>query len=241
MTRNQLDEEPVFSKIRERIDRIFAQIEESALGCGRKLSDVTVMAVTKTVAPELVNYAAAYGKLPLLGENRAQELCAKYEDYTLKKDNIHFIGHLQTNKVRQIFDKVSMIQSVDSLKLAEEINRLAKKNDTVMDILLEVNIGCEESKSGIFPQQTAEMLEQLIEMSQLNVRGLMAIPPMDKTELYFGRMQELYQRLGEKYPFDTLSLGMSGDYPLAVRYGSTMVRLGSAIFGPRNYPAGGFV
>ena len=236
MTRSPFDEETaVFGQIRERLDRIFAQIGEAAESCGRSPSDITVMAVTKTVSPVWVNYAVEYGDLTLLGENRAQELSAKYEAYTLKKENIHFIGHLQTNKLSQIFDKVTMIESVDSFKLAEEINRQAAKNDSVMDILLEVNIGGEESKSGILPEQTENMIQRIAALDCVKIRGLMSIPPRENTDRYFGRMQELYHRCREAYKFDILSLGMSGDYPLAVRYGSTLVRLGSAIFGPRAY------
>lgn len=116
------------------------------------------MAVTKTVAPVYINYAVKKGGLTILGENRAQELCEKYDDYLLKREHIHFIGHLQTNKVRQIIDKVSMIQSVDSLKLAKEIDLQAKKHHLSMDVLLEVNIGREETKSGVLPENLPDLL-----------------------------------------------------------------------------------
>lgn len=164
-----------------------------------------------------------------------QELCEKYDDYLLKREHIHFIGHLQTNKVRQIIDKVSMIQSVDSLKLAKEIDLQAKKHHLSMDVLLEVNIGREETKSGVLPENLPDLLVSVSGLENIRIRGLMAIPPQNQAERYFSEMEELFQKQKKEQKWDVLSLGMSADYPLAVRHGSTMVRLGSAIFGPRNY------
>lgn len=231
------EEEQAFRLIRERLERIEDALGEACVRCGRRREEITVMAVTKTVAPVYINYAVEQGGLTLLGENKAQELCEKYDSYTLKRDNIHFIGHLQTNKVRQVIDKVSMIQSVDSVHLAQEIEKQAAKADRMLDVLIEVNVGSEESKSGIAPERLDELLEGIAGLPHICVRGLMAIPSKEKTEENFSRMQELFEGLKtsshDRLSMEVLSLGMSGDYPLAVQYGSTMVRLGSAIFGPR--------
>lgn len=231
------EEEQAFRMIRERLERIENALGDACARCGRRREDISVMAVTKTVDPIYINYAAEQGGLTLLGENKAQELCEKYDRYTLKRDNIHFIGHLQTNKVKQVIDKVSMIQSVDSLHLAQEIEKQAAKADRVMDVLLEVNAGGEESKSGVAPERLNELIEGLAHLPHVFVKGLMAIPSQKKTEENFSKMQELFEALKgqahERMRMEILSLGMSGDFPLAVQYGSTMVRLGSAIFGPR--------
>lgn len=239
MTKSQLDEDQrqECKRIEERLKVISDQIGETCALCGRQPDEITVMAVTKTVAPVFVNHAVTAGNIKLLGENRAQELCEKYEDYFLKQDQIHFIGHLQTNKVRQIIDKVSMIQSVSSEKLAAEIEKQAALLAKPMDILLEVNIGREESKSGIFPEQLDELTKKIGAFSHLQLRGLMAIPPKENPDYFFAAMQEIYKNWQEKHHLqkaDILSLGMSADYPIAIRHGSTLVRLGSAIFGPRN-------
>lgn len=231
------EEEQAFRLIRERLERIADTLGEACVRCGRQREEIAVMAVTKTVAPVYINYAVKQGGLTLLGENKAQELCEKYDSYTLKRDNIHFIGHLQTNKVRQVIDKVSMIQSVDSVHLAQEIEKQAVKAGRVMDVLLEVNAGGEESKSGVAPGRLTELIEGIAELPHVFVKGLMAIPSQEKTEENFSKMQGLFEALKgqehERLRMETLSLGMSGDYPLAIQYGSTMVRLGSAIFGPR--------
>lgn len=231
------EEKQSFGLIRERLERIADTLGEACGRYGRRREEISVMAVTKTVAPVYINYAVEQGGLTLLGENKAQELCEKYDSYILKQESIHFIGHLQTNKVRQVIDKVSMIQSVDSLRLAQEIEKQAAKAGRVMDILLEVNVGAEESKSGVTPERLVQLVEEIAELPHVFIRGLMAIPSQEKTEENFSKMQELFETLKyqehERLKMETLSLGMSGDYPLAVRYGSTMVRLGSAIFGPR--------
>lgn len=236
MTKNQLNEDdPKLKLIDARLEKIREEIKQACASCGRSPEEITVMAVTKTVAPVYINYAVKKGGLTILGENRAQELCEKYDDYLLKREHIHFIGHLQTNKVRQIIDKVSMIQSVDSLKLAKEIDLQAEKHHLSMDVLLEVNIGREETKSGVLPENLPDLLVSVSGLENIRIRGLMAIPPQNQAEHYFSEMEELFQKQKKEQKWDVLSLGMSADYPLAVRHGSTMVRLGSAIFGPRNY------
>lgn len=198
---------------------------------------VRIMAVTKTVDPDRINFAAQCG-LTLLGENRVQEYLSKKEQY-LPAAEVHFIGHLQTNKVKYIINDVSMIQSVDSIKLAGEIDRLAKKNGRVMDILLEVNIGAEQTKSGVMQNELAELAEQVSQLENLRVKGLMAIPPIGSDEAVFAGMRELFEELkGKKLPhtdMQTLSMGMSGDYELAIKHGSNLVRIGTRLFGARDY------
>lgn len=219
--------------IRENLRLIRENIGE-ALGKYRNNGDKTeIMAVTKTVPAEIVNLVFDMG-MNMIGENRVQEYQSKAELYD-KRAEVHFIGHLQTNKVKYIIQPVSMIQSVDSFKLAKEISRLAAVNNKVMDILCEVNIGGEESKSGIAPGELAGLLEQISALDGLKIRGLMTIPPPADSDIYLGRMQELYLRFREDYAMDTLSMGMTHDYVQAVKYGSTLVRIGTGLFGARNY------
>lgn len=222
-----------YEVIRENLRVIRENIGE-ALGKYRSSGDKTeIMAVTKTVPAENVNLVFDLG-LSLLGENRVQEYQSKAELYD-KRAEVHFIGHLQTNKVKYIIDPMSMIQSVDSFKLAKEISRLAAANNKVMDILCEVNIGGEESKSGIAPGELGELLEQISALEGVRIRGLMTIPPPADSDIYLGRMQELYLRFREVYAMDTLSMGMTHDYVQAVKYGSTLVRIGTGLFGARSY------
>ncbi len=219
-----------FSYIDENLRIIRENIAEACAKYGR--SNVRIMAVTKTVAPEAVNHAIGMG-IDLLGENRVQEYLSKAEQYDPAQ--VHFIGHLQTNKVKYIIKPMSMIQSVDSLRLAEEISRLAVGCGKVMDILCEVNIGGEESKSGTAPGAVEELLEQISELNGIRIRGLMTIPPPGNSDVFLGRMEELYNSLRDKYGMDVLSMGMTGDYVQAVKYGSTLVRIGTGLFGARNY------
>ncbi len=226
--------------VTENYYRLCEEIDKARLSAGRT-DKVRFMAVTKTVAPEIVNHAISLG-IDLLGENRVQEYLDKRESYS--PCEVHFIGGLQTNKVKYIIDKVSMIHSVDSMRLAEEISKRAVSAERTMDILLEVNIGGEESKGGISPEQLFELAAQAGELPNIRIRGLMTIPPVDRngsSERYFEQMQRLYgdlrSRFSDKSSFsvDTLSMGMSGDFSTAVKYGSTIVRIGSLLFGYRNY------
>ncbi|MCR5602001.1 MAG: YggS family pyridoxal phosphate-dependent enzyme [Ruminococcus sp.] len=195
---------------------------------------IRIMAVTKTVAPEAINHAIGLG-MDLLGENRVQEYLSKADLYD-KSAEVQFIGHLQTNKVKYIINSVSMIQSVDSLKLGQEISRLAVKNGRTMDILCEVNIGGEDSKSGVSPTELNELIKQLSELEGLRLRGLMTIPPPSDSDIFLGRMKELFDKVSEEYAdMDTLSMGMTHDYAEAIKYGSTLVRIGTGIFGARDY------
>lgn len=233
------------NELMNNITRIREVVARAAEVSGRQPDDVSIMAVTKTVPAEIVNAAIDQG-IRLLGENRAQELCEKYDCYQKDGVDIHFIGHLQTNKVKQIVDKVSMIQSVGTIKLAEEINRQCSRLDKKMNVLIEVNIGREEHKDGVYPDRAEDMIRQIAEkMPMLSVRGLMAIPPLGpgggSDEKYFYQMRQLFIDIMSKNIdnsiMDTLSMGMSGDYDKAVAHGSTMVRLGTALFGARaGYP-----
>ena len=204
---------------------------EEAKAKYRKPDDIVrIMAVTKTVPYERVNEAVKQG-ITLLGENRVQEYLEK-KDFYDKKAEINFIGHLQSNKIKYIIDSVTMIHSVDSEKLAAEIDRLAAKAGRRMDVLLEVNIGGEDSKSGASPEAVPELLDKTAQMKNIRVKGLMTIPPIGESERSFDRMRTLFEDLKAKYPdMDTLSMGMSADYALAVKYGSNIVRIGSGIFG----------
>lgn len=229
-------------EVAQNVRAIMQQVRDTALQAGRDPSEVQVMAVTKTVDPVLVNAAIGAG-ITLLGENKAQELCAKYDSYHKDGVQIHFIGHLQTNKVRQIVDKVSMVESVDSIKLAREIDRHCAAIGRVMDVLLEVNIGREENKTGIFPELLPALLEEAGKLEHIRVRGLMTIPPVCETEeevlQYFSQMRQLFidikQKKYDNISMEILSMGMSADYLAAVRCGSNIVRIGTAMFGQRNY------
>lgn len=229
-------------EVAQNVRAIMQQVRDTALQAGRDPSEVQVMAVTKTVDPVLVNAAIGAG-ITLLGENKAQELCAKYDSYHKDGVQIHFIGHLQTNKVRQIVDKVRMVESVDSVKLAREIDRHCAAIGKVMDVLLEVNIGREENKTGVFPELLPALLEEAGKLEHIRVRGLMTIPPVCETEeevlQYFSQMRQLFidikQKKYDNISMEILSMGMSADYLAAVRCGSNIVRIGTAMFGQRNY------
>lgn len=229
-------------EVAQNVRAIMQQVRDTALQAGRDPSEVQVMAVTKTVDSVLVNAAIGAG-ITLLGENKAQELCAKYDSYHKDGVQIHFIGHLQTNKVRQIVDKVSMVESVDSVKLAREIDRHCAAIGKVMDVLLEVNIGREENKTGVFPELLPALLEEAGKLEHIRVRGLMTIPPVCETEeevlQYFSQMRQLFidikQKKYDNISMEILSMGMSADYLAAVRCGSNIVRIGTAMFGQRNY------
>ncbi len=229
-------------EVAQNVSTLQEQICQAAAAAGRDPAQVRLMAVTKTVDPELVNAAIDAG-ITLLGENKAQELCAKYDSYHKDGVEIHFIGHLQTNKVRQIVDKVQMIESVDSLPLAEEINKRCAALNKQMPILIEVNIGREESKSGVLPEDLPALLEEISKLPAVSVRGLMAIPPVcennEQVSQYFYQIQQLFidikQKKYDNINMEILSMGMSGDYQTAIAYGSNVVRIGTAMFGQRNY------
>lgn len=201
-----------------------------------------LLLATKCVDVERINYAISCG-ITHIGENKVNELLEKYDKIDRDKVELHFIGHLQRNKVKYIVDKVDMIQSVDSIRLAEEIEKECSKKNIIMPILAEINVGYEESKSGISPEETEDFLKELAKFSHLKVRGLMAIPPAsDDKEIIiknFKKMSQIYLDIKDKMldniNMDILSIGMSNDYKEAVLCGSTMVRVGSLVFGHRIY------
>ncbi len=225
----------------ENLKIIRNNIAVAAEKSGRNESDIRLMAVTKTVAPELVNVAIDNG-VDLLGENRVQEYLDKKDNYNSGCE-VQFIGHLQTNKVKYIIDKVSMIQSVDSVKLATEISKNAVKNNLIMDILVEINIGEEASKSGTSPQEALELVDEISILDGVRVRGIMSIPPICEKKSdslrYFSRLRQIFIDIRAKnidnVYMDYLSMGMSQDYEAAIEMGANIVRIGSALFGQRQY------
>ena len=221
---------------------ITENIEKAAAKVGKSASDITFLAATKTVDAATINHAISLG-LKYIGENRVQELLSKYDEYDLEHASLQFIGHLQSNKVRQIIDKVDLIQSVDSLKLASEISRQAVLKNRNIDILVEVNIGREENKSGVIPEALTDLLYEIKDLPSINVKGLMAIPPIcdnsQKICKYFDNMHKMFIDIKgqniDNLSMEVLSMGMSDDYYEAILSGSNMVRVGSALFGARNY------
>ena len=197
--------------------------------------EIYIMAVTKTVEPQIVNFAIENG-ITLLGENRVQEFLSK-KDFYNKKASVHFIGTLQSNKVKYIVNEVSMIESVNSIKLAQEIDKHARQNNKIMEILVEVNIGEEESKSGIGYSDVCDLVSEIALLENIKVKGLMAIPPINAQEKIYAQMQELFQDIKSKnienVSMEFLSMGMTNDYPMAIKYGSNIVRIGTGLFGKR--------
>jgi len=234
-----------FDYVAGNIEKVRERIERAAVKSGRKPSDITLMAVTKTMPAQAVAAAFDCG-VTLFGENRVQELLEKLPQLDMAGRSAHIIGHLQTNKVKYIIDKVDMIQSLDSLRLARETDAQAEKAGKIMDVLIEVNIANEQSKSGVLPNDLLGFAEGLEDYKHINVRGLMAIPPFnedkEKTRPYFAQMRKLFIDIAGKKSdnmcMNILSMGMSSDFDTAIEEGSTMVRIGTAIFGKRNYVGG---
>ena len=218
------------------------RIVAAAQKVGKSREDITFLAATKTVEPEVINHAISLG-LDHIGENKVQELLSKYNSYNLENCSLQFIGHLQTNKVRQIVDKVDLIQSVDSVKLANEIAKQSIKLNKTTDILVEVNIGREENKSGVYPENLEELLCEISEIEGISVKGLMTIPPIcdnkHKISKYFNNMHNIFIDISSKkldnISMTILSMGMSADYYEAILEGANMVRIGSSLFGARDY------
>lgn len=228
--------------IKYNYDFINEKIAEAAMKAGKTRDDITFLSATKTVEPEYINYAISLG-LSFIGENKVQELLSKYDQYNLENCSLQFIGHLQSNKVRQIVGKVDLIQSIDSMKLAKEVSKCSLKNNITSDILVEVNIGKEENKSGVMPEMLEELVEEISTLPAVNVKGLMTIPPIcekkDEIRRYFEKMNRLFLDISSKkldnVSMDILSMGMSSDYYEAILEGANMVRIGSALFGNRIY------
>ena len=228
--------------IANNIAHIRSQMEQAAIAAGRDPKDILLCAATKMNDADAVRQAIAAG-VDCCGENRVQELTQKLSENAYTGTPVHFIGHLQTNKVRQVVGKVDLIQSVDSVRLLQAIAKEADRQGICQDILLEVNIAAEESKSGFIPGELMEVLEKMADYPGIRVRGLMAIPPIcEKKTDNHKFFQEMYNLsvdiMTKKYDnvwVDVLSMGMSGDFEDAIACGSTMIRVGTAIFGQRNY------
>lgn len=227
-------------QIREKILEIEQEKAAIARRTGRDPSEILLCAVTKTHPAEEINEAIRAGVTDI-GENRVQEILEKYEK--VDKVNWHLIGHLQTNKVKYVIDKVCMIHSVDSLRLAAEIDRRAAQHGLTMDVLIEVNAAGDEAKFGVSPEETEALINDILsQCANVRIRGLMTIAPFaedpEEVRPYFRTMKELYDRFGKidhpNLDFRHLSMGMSNDWIIAAEEGATLIRVGTAIFGARH-------
>lgn len=241
MERFMLDEGRL-KAVEENYKRISDTVQNAAVKAGRNENDVRLMCVTKTVEPPYINKVLELGA-DLIGENRVQEYLGKKDELNLNGVERHLIGHLQTNKVRQIVGEVDMIESVSSLKLAKEISKVSAAKGIETKCLVEVNIGKEESKSGIYIEELEETLYQLAQLDSIKIKGLMTIPPVceneDDARRYFAQLRQSFIDIKAKtidnIDMEILSMGMSGDFQAAIAEGSNIVRVGSAIFGARKY------
>ena len=227
--------------VSDNVKEILEKIEISAKKSGRDINDITLIGVTKTIDVGRIKLLLDEGIYDV-GENKVQELLEKYEQLD-KNTRWHFIGQLQRNKVKYIIDKVKLIHSVDSLKLAEEINKRASDKNLVMDVLIEVNIANEDSKAGIKDTELKSLIQNMSKLNNISVKGLMTVAPFvensEENRYYFGKMKKLFldnggdfsNNIGMKY----LSMGMTNDFEVAIEEGSNMVRIGSGVFGARTY------
>ena len=226
--------------IEDNFEYIKSEVAEAAEKSGRSADDVLILAVTKLHSPDEMNEAIEAGATDI-GENKVQEMLAKYD--SVRPVRWHLIGHLQTNKVRQVIDKVVMIQSVDSLHLAEEIEKRAAQAGITMDILIQVDPAAQETKFGVDPADLDEMMRSIGACCpHIRMKGLMAIAPFveepEDARLYFREVKRIYDKcreMPEANDFQYLSMGMTNDFRIAVEEGSNMVRVGTAIFGSRDY------
>lgn len=234
--------EKQFDDIEYNLKTINEKISAAAEKSGRSRDDIRFMAVTKTVDVFRINKAIEFG-VDLIGENKVQEFLSKKPDLLLQNVESHLIGHLQTNKVSKIVGQVDMIESVDSIKLANEISKQSLKLGITTDILVEVNIGDEENKTGLPKEMLEDFLYQVSDLPAIKVKGLMTIPPFSQNSAenykFFSNIYNIYVDIRSKkihnINMDILSMGMSGDYEDAIACGSNLVRIGSAVFGPRLY------
>ncbi len=227
--------------IEKNVDKILQNIKKACDSSNRNEDDITLIAVTKTVDVDVMSEAR---KLDLknFGENKPQELVRKFEFFD-KETRWHMIGHLQRNKVKYIIDKVELIHSLDNVKLAEEIQKQSVKHDKVADVLIEINIGNEISKHGISPEELFDFVDKVKGLKNLRIKGLMTVAPYmtdsEDVRPFMKKMKSLFDELkemkGDNIDVDTLSMGMSNDYKIAIEEGSTMLRIGSSIFGERIY------
>lgn len=227
--------------IKENLEEINEKIKIAAEKSGRKREDILLLGVTKTIDVERIKEMISCG-VNSLGENKVQEVMDKY-DAIGKGVDWHLIGHLQTNKVKYIVDKVKLIHSVDSLKLAEEIDKRAKQHNIIAEILIELNIAGEESKHGIKPEEAVELCEKIAKLENVKIRGLMTVAPFvenpQENREYFAQMRKLFIDIRNKnidnIDMTYLSMGMTNDYEVAIEEGANIVRIGTGIFGKRNY------
>ena len=230
------------SYIKENIENVERKIQAACDRSGRKREDVLLLAVSKTIDVPRIKEAVECG-LTSLGENKVQEIMDKYEPMG-EGVKWHLIGHLQTNKVKYIIDKVELIHSVDSLKLAEEISKRAKAKGITANILLEINAAGEESKFGLKPEECEKAVREISALDNIKIRGLMTVAPNvenpEENRIYFKQMKQLLVDINAKkidnVNMDVLSMGMTGDYEVAIEEGATIVRVGTGIFGARVYP-----
>lgn len=230
------------SAIDYNLSLIREKINEAELKANKEENSVKLMAVTKTVEPIFINHAIECG-IDLIGENKVQEFLGKKDYLNLEKCTSHIIGHLQTNKVKQILPHVDMIQSLDSIKLAKEISKQSEKIGLKTKCLIEVNVANEESKTGMNFENALEFVHEISEIPHLEVQGLMSIPPIcensSQLDKYFSKIHKLFIDIQGKnidnIKMDILSMGMSSDYEQAIINGSNLVRVGSLIFGGRIY------
>lgn len=227
--------------VAENVKRVKEEIAQACIKYGRKPEDVVLMGVSKTQPVEKIEMAYNAG-ITLFGENRVQELVQKADFFTSHSAPCHIIGQLQTNKVKYLPELTDTIQSVDSLKLAKEIEKQYTKFGKTANILLEINIGMEESKGGIPYDQAMDLAYEISRLKNIKIKGLMCVPPISEDEQvrkYFAQMRKLFVDISDKkidnIDMSILSMGMSGDYPWAIAEGSTLVRVGRGIFGERDY------
>ncbi len=225
--------------IEERLAAVKERIRAAAEQCGRDPAEITLIAVTKTYPVSAMNTAITAGVTDV-GENKPQEIRDKFD--AVLPVRWHLIGHLQSNKIKYVIDRCDLIHSVDSIKLMDEIETKAEAHGRDIDILIQINISGEESKSGVSPDELESMLRHAAALNKVHIKGLMTIAPKAEygdAESCFADMKKLFDSVSEKsFPnveMRELSMGMSGDFEAAIKHGSTMVRIGSAIFGARNY------
>ena len=226
--------------MKDRLQQIHQRIDQAATRCKRSAESIRLIAVSKTMPADLVKEAIAAG-VSDLGENYIQEARDKVNALATSEVSWHFIGHLQSNKAKYAIRLFDLIHSVDSFKLAQELNKHARKIDKVQAVLVQVNVAKEESKSGVYVEETIELMKQLSRLENISVKGLMTMPPYfnapDKVRPFFAELRELRDRIRKEgianIGMDELSMGMTGDFEAAIEEGATMVRIGTAIFGER--------
>ena len=227
--------------LKNNFEEVEARIQAACERAGRKREDITLIAVSKTKPVEMLQEAYGLGNR-IFGENKVQEIVDKYD--ALPSDiSWHMIGHLQRNKVKYIIDKVTLIHSVDSVRLAEAIEKEAAKKEITADILIEVNVAKEDTKFGVMPEDAKELISQISKLPHIRIKGLMTIAPFvdnpEDNRIYFQRLRNLAVDIGENksdnVTMGVLSMGMTNDYEIAIEEGATMIRVGTGLFGARNY------